>query len=218
MNRLLQSFASGKNGGARGWRWMDRLGVAFNKEENKYVMVIQYGAGVLFAVADKPAGPFDWHTVAVRNRALTVDVREADDAANPKLDYKSLFSPEHLERNKNMKNGAIEAPFLFRKGDWWYLFCLLEPPLSWRRQHLFEGHSGSLSGPRWQAPGPRGRHGHRVRRWRELGGHRSPSACTFGGTDYLIADAYDLMNRGKSKPRVREMKWKDGWPSITLGK
>ena len=50
-----------KNGGPRRWRWMGRLGVAYFEEEKKYVMVVQYGAGILFAVADKPAGPFEWH-------------------------------------------------------------------------------------------------------------------------------------------------------------
>lgn len=50
-----------KNGGPRGWPWIARLGVAHFKDQGKYVMVAQYGAGVLFAVADKPAGPFKWH-------------------------------------------------------------------------------------------------------------------------------------------------------------
>lgn len=50
-----------KNGGPRGWPWIARLGVAYFEKEKKYVMVAQYGAGILFAVADKPAGPFEWH-------------------------------------------------------------------------------------------------------------------------------------------------------------
>lgn len=50
-----------KNGGPRGWPWIARLGVAYFEETEEYVMVTQYGAGILFAVADKPAGPFEWH-------------------------------------------------------------------------------------------------------------------------------------------------------------
>ncbi|MBN8460602.1 MAG: family 43 glycosylhydrolase [Verrucomicrobia bacterium] len=50
-----------KNGGPRAWPWIARLGVAHFKDAGKYVMVAQYGAGILFAVADKPAGPFKWH-------------------------------------------------------------------------------------------------------------------------------------------------------------
>lgn len=43
--------------------WMGRMGVAFVAEAQKYVMVIQYGAQVLFTVADSPTGPFTWHHV-----------------------------------------------------------------------------------------------------------------------------------------------------------
>lgn len=50
-----------KNGGPRGWRWLGRLGVAYNQEAEQYVMIIQHGAGVLFAVSDDPTGPFQWH-------------------------------------------------------------------------------------------------------------------------------------------------------------
>lgn len=41
--------------------WMGRLGVAYIKEAEKYVMIVQSGAGVLFVVADQPTGPFEWH-------------------------------------------------------------------------------------------------------------------------------------------------------------
>nr|WP_261360736.1 family 43 glycosylhydrolase [Aeoliella straminimaris] len=57
----LTRAESRKNGGARGWPWMGRLGVAYIEDAEKYVMIIQYGAGILFAVADQPTGPFEWH-------------------------------------------------------------------------------------------------------------------------------------------------------------
>lgn len=49
------------NGGPRGWPWIARLGVAYFEDTDEYVMVTQYGAGIFFAVADSPAGPFKWH-------------------------------------------------------------------------------------------------------------------------------------------------------------
>ncbi len=42
--------------GGRGWR--GRMGVAYVKEANMYVLIIQYGAQVLFANSDSPLGPF----------------------------------------------------------------------------------------------------------------------------------------------------------------
>jgi hypothetical protein len=47
-----------KNSGGRGWGWLGRMGVAYVKEAGKYVLIIQYNSQVLFAVADKPTGPF----------------------------------------------------------------------------------------------------------------------------------------------------------------
>lgn len=45
-------------GTQRRWGWLGRMGVAYVKEANKYVLIIQYNASVLFAVADSPLGPF----------------------------------------------------------------------------------------------------------------------------------------------------------------
>lgn len=50
-----------KNSGGRQWMWLGRMGVAYVKEANQYVMIIQHGGQVLFAVADSPTGNFTWH-------------------------------------------------------------------------------------------------------------------------------------------------------------
>jgi hypothetical protein len=55
------------NGGPNRWPWLGRLGVAYIEEAEKYVMIIQYGAGILFATADEPTGPFEWY----RRRDMT---------------------------------------------------------------------------------------------------------------------------------------------------
>ena len=44
-----------------GATWLGRLGVAYIKELNKYAMVVQHGAKVLFALSDSPTGQFKWH-------------------------------------------------------------------------------------------------------------------------------------------------------------
>lgn len=44
---------TGRRGG-----WLGRMGVAYVKEANQYVLIIQFGARVLFAVSDSPLGPF----------------------------------------------------------------------------------------------------------------------------------------------------------------
>jgi len=41
--------------------WVGRLGVAYLKELNKYVLVVQCGREVLFTLSDTPSGKFIWH-------------------------------------------------------------------------------------------------------------------------------------------------------------
>jgi len=165
----------------------------------------------------------EWHTIAARSRDLAVDDRDAGDAANPELDYGALYTPEQLERNKGMKNGAIEAPFLFRKDGRWYLFA------SWDRccrgvdssYKVIVGRSEDIRGPYLDKDGKRlVRGGGTVIAFSDgdnwaAAGH--PAAYTFDGTDYLVFHAYDLKDQGKAKLRVREITWKDGWPEVMLG-
>lgn len=54
---VLSREGSSGNFKARGW--LGRMGVAYIQEAEKFVLVIQQGNGVLFATADKPAGPFE---------------------------------------------------------------------------------------------------------------------------------------------------------------
>lgn len=42
------------------WMWLGRTGVAYVKEANKYVLIIQHNARVLFAVSESPTGPFKY--------------------------------------------------------------------------------------------------------------------------------------------------------------
>jgi len=165
----------------------------------------------------------EWHTLASRNRDPAVDDRDAGDSANPELDYKSLYSPGQLERNRSMKSGAIEAPFLFRKNGMWFLFA------SWDRccqgvassYKIIVGCAKDIRGPYLDKDGKRlVRGGGTIicrgdgKNWAATG---HPAAYTFDGTDYLVFHAYDLKDQGKSKLRVREIHWIDGWPEVDPG-
>lgn len=58
-NVLTKEEVFKDQGGRRG-TWLGRMGVAYVKEANKYVLIIQYGAQVLFTVSDSPTGPFKY--------------------------------------------------------------------------------------------------------------------------------------------------------------
>jgi arabinan endo-1,5-alpha-L-arabinosidase len=163
-----------------------------------------------------------WHTIAARERNWLLDERDAGDAANPELDYASLYTPELLEQSKNMKNGSIEAPFLFKKNGYYYLF------VSWDRccqglnstYKILVGRSKDITGPYLDKDGKKMKHGGGTliaqgnEEWAAVG---HPAAYTFDGKDYLIFHAYDKKDEGKPKLRIKEMKWgKDQWPSVSM--
>lgn len=165
----------------------------------------------------------EWYTLASRNRDLAVDDRDAGDSANPELDYDSLYTPEQLARNKAMKNGSIEAAFLFKHDGMWYLF------FSWDRcckgvnssYKTVVGRAKDIRGPYLDKDGKRlVRGGGTVicegdgDNWAACG---HPAAYTFDGKDYLVFHAYDMKDGGKAKLRVREIMWKDGWPEVMPG-
>lgn len=141
------------------------------------------------------AEPQEWHAIAKRERSVLVPDAEPEPA-------------------------AIEAPFIFRKGDYYYLF------VSWdyccRRANstykMAVGRSKDVRGPyldRERRDLARG--GGSVilqgnERWAGVGHN---SVYTFDGKDYLVFHAYDLNDEGKSKLRILELQWdREGWPVV----
>ncbi len=167
----------------------------------------------------------EWHTIAARQRYWKLDDRDAGDAANPELDYEALYPNEIFELNRASESGAIEAPFLFRKNGYYYLFA------SWDRccrgvnstYQVVVGRSKDIRGPYLDRTGEDMTVGGGTMvvdnfktsaRW-AAGGHNS--AYTFDGKDYLVFHAYDKTDEGRSKLVIHEIEWDDhGWPSVTL--
>ncbi|MCW9705901.1 family 43 glycosylhydrolase [Fodinibius salsisoli] len=163
----------------------------------------------------------EWHTIAARHRNWKVDERDAGDAANPELDYEELYSSDLLEANQNMENGAVEAPFIFKKNGYNYLFvsmdrCCRGLESSYK---IKVGRSKNITGPYLDKSGDKLVHGGGTliakenEDWAAVG-HQA--AYTFDGTDYLIFHGYDKSDEGKAKLIIREIQWNDGWPEVSL--
>lgn len=144
--------------------------------------------------------PQRWHTIAARHRLWTLDTRDAGDS----------------------ENGDIEAPFIFKKNGYYYLFA------SWDRccagknstYKIVVGRSKSVTGPYLDRSGRNMAHGGGTLvakgndEWAAVGHN---SAYTFDGTDYLIFHGYDNSDEGNSKLLIREITWDEaGWPSISF--
>lgn len=170
---------------------------------------------------DIERSPQEWHTIAARHRYWKLDERDAGDAANPELNYKKLYPPEVLEAARNMENGAVEAPFIFKKNGYYYLF------VSWDRccrgldssYKMMVGRAKNIKGPYLDKSGKKLVHGGGSlvakgnEDWAAVG-HQA--AYTFEGTDYLIFHGYDKSDQGRPKLIIRQIEWNNDWPSIEL--
>ena len=145
------------------------------------------------------AQPEEWHTIAARGRAWTTNDRNAGDATN-----------------------AIEAPFIFRKAGYHYLFvswdvCCRGAASTYK---VVVGRSRSITGPYLDREGRDLRLGGGsivVAGNAAWGGVGHSATYTFDGTDYLVFHGYDLGDNGRSKLWITKLRWdENGWPSATL--
>jgi len=140
------------------------------------------------------AQPEEWYTVARRERSFKLDDKDPGDA-------------------------ALEAPFIFKKNDYYYLF------LSWdyccrgekSTYKVVVGRSKTVQGPYLDATGkPLNEGGGTLviegnKNWAGVGHN---STYTFNGKDYMVFHAYDVAQHGAPKLKIKEIKWENGWPAL----
>jgi len=114
----------------------------------------------------------------------------------------------------------IEAPFIYRKGDYFYLFvsyglCCRGDDSTY---HLAMGRSKSVTGPYLDKNGKDMAQGGGTillkgnKAWPGLGHN---SAYEFNGKDYLVYHAYESSDNGLQKLKISEISWdKALWPSV----
>ncbi|HVW22443.1 MAG TPA: family 43 glycosylhydrolase [Opitutaceae bacterium] len=116
---------------------------------------------------------------------------------------------------------AIEAPFLFRHGGWYYLFasidyCCRGPASTYK---MIVGRARAIEGPYADREGrPMARGGGDLL----LAGDRTHwyavghcAVADFDGTSYLVFHGYDATDNGRSKLRIMVLDWDAaGWPSV----
>lgn len=145
------------------------------------------------------AEPQEWHTLARRERPLL-----AVDDANP-------------------EPGAIEAPFIFRRDGWYYLFvsydhCCRGAKSDYR---IMVGRSRDLRGPYLDRDGRRMDQGGATEVLRGTARWPGPghnSAYTYNGRDWLVFHAYDVEDGGRPKLKILPLAWDaDGWPVVEAG-
>jgi len=116
-------------------------------------------------------------------------------------------------------NGAIEGPFVFKKGDYYYLFvswdyCCRGEKSTYK---LMVGRSKSVTGPYVDKNGLELNKGggslviEGNKNWHGVGHN---GVFTFDGKDYTSMHGYDASDNGLPKLIVKEVDWENGWPAV----
>jgi arabinan endo-1,5-alpha-L-arabinosidase len=175
--------------------------VILDEEGDPWMTFGSFWAGLkLFRLNDQltqPAEPQEWYTIAARERAFGIDDRRAG-------------------------NAAIEAPFLFQRNGYYYLFVSFDHCCRGLNSDykIMVGRSKQITGPYIDREGKNMTFGggslviEGDENWAGVGHN---SAYTFDGKDYLIFHGYDKNDNGRPKLIIREILWDmEGWPTIKL--
>jgi arabinan endo-1,5-alpha-L-arabinosidase len=115
--------------------------------------------------------------------------------------------------------GAIEAPFIVRRGDFWYLFVSWDFCCRGARSNykVMVGRSQEITGPYLDKDGKSMNDGGgslvieaATDQWRGAG---HEAVYHEDGTDYLLFHAYSARN-GRPQLQISTIVWEDGWPRV----
>ncbi|HEV7330979.1 MAG TPA: arabinan endo-1,5-alpha-L-arabinosidase [Flavisolibacter sp.] len=117
-------------------------------------------------------------------------------------------------------SAAIEAPFIFKKGDYYYLFVSFDLCCKGEQStyKMVVGRSRKLQGPYLDKAGLRmdSNGGSLLLEgnadWHGVGHN---AVYTVDGKDLLVFHGYDAKDKGRSKLRIEELVWdSEGWPVV----
>ena len=130
-------------------------------------------------------------------------------------------NPPSIDDNPvNAGGNAIEAPFVFKKNGYYYLFasidyCCKGPESTYK---IIVGRSKKVTGPYTDKEGKDMATGGGTlllqgdENWYGVGHN---AAYTFDGKDYIVFHGYDAHDNGRSKFIIRELGWDDAdWPIV----
>ncbi len=158
------------------------------------------------------AEPQEWYPVARRPEGTAPDTVSSDTAV----------SSDPRGKDFDAGNGAIEAPFLFKHGDYYYLFVSFDlccrGALS--TYNVVVGRSKNVYGPFYDKDGVSMMESGGTHVLQPNGQYSGVGHCavvTFDGKDYIYCHAYNKDYDYASKLIVREVNWsEDGWPVVNL--
>jgi len=142
------------------------------------------------------------------------------DAASGKLSSEDTTMYELASRPRTPPiGGSIEAPFIVRHGDYWYLFVSFDRCCRGAQStyNVVAGRASKITGPYTDRRGKPMTEGGgtlvieaTTPTWRGPG---HEAVLQEAGGDYLVFHAYDGTS-GKPSLQISTMVWEDGWPKV----
>lgn len=200
--KVIQSYP-----GKTAWNAIDP-NLVFDKKGTPYLSFGSFWEGLKLVQLQK-----DLKTLSEDpDKLLTIASRKKDPTApNP---------PSIDDNPKDAGGNAIEAPFIFKRGGYYYLFASVDYCCKGINStyKMIVGRSKNVRGPYLDSAGVRmDRAGGTLvmegnKDWFGVGHN---AVYTFDGRDYLIFHGYDAKDEGKSKLRIETLKWDaQGWPVV----
>ena len=200
--KVIQSYP-----GKTAWNAIDP-NLVFDKKGTPYLSFGSFWEGLKLVQLQK-----DLKTLSEDpDKLLTIASRKKDPTApNP---------PSIDDNPKDAGGNAIEAPFIFKRGGYYYLFASVDYCCKGINStyKMIVGRSENVRGPYLDSAGVRmDRAGGTLvmegnKDWFGVGHN---AVYTFDGRDYLIFHGYDAKDEGKSKLRIETLKWgAQGWPVV----
>ncbi|WP_404341798.1 arabinan endo-1,5-alpha-L-arabinosidase [Pseudoalteromonas mariniglutinosa] len=132
--------------------------------------------------------------------------------AEPQQWHSISARPDH-------ENGAVEAPYIFKKHGYYYLFVSFDKCCQGLNStyNVRVGRSKNVAGPYLDQEGRDMMNGGGSlvikgnKDWVALGHN---AAYTFDDKDYLVLHAYETADNGLQKLRILPMTWQDNWPVV----
>lgn len=147
---------------------------------------------------------------------LTRDSLKVDDPVN---EITTIAS----RRAANVKTGAnaIEAPFIYKKDKFYYLFASIDYCCKGEKStyKVIVGRADKVNGPYKDKEGKNLAEGGGSivvsgnDNWYGVGHN---AVANFNNQDYLVFHGYDASDKGISKLLIRKIKWQNGWPTVNL--
>ena len=153
-------------------------------------------------------------------KSIDEDINSIPTIATRKTDP-AMENPPAVDDNPVDAGGnAIEAPFIFKKEKYYYLFASIDYCCKGVNStyKMIVGRSDKITGPYVDQSGTlmiRGGGTILLQGDKDWNGVGHNAVVSFNGIDYLVFHGYDANDEGKPKLRIETLQWDEfGWPKV----